>query len=175
MMKLYVVPHDGVPAIPGYGRQGIDVLGPGFTRERFADLAAKHRRKQVRVFLRDHSAMSAIGNAYADEILFDAQIHPKTFVGALTDDQLETLFTSIRTVLQSGIEAVERARQPIQQKVRGHLKVRNRKGEPCPRCGTKIRREGVRGHDVFFCPACQPATRKLFLDWRKIQAAGRRT
>ena len=66
-----------------------------------------------------------------------------------------------------GITEVEKAAQPIQVKVRDHMKVRNRKGEPCARCGTTIRREGVRGYDVFFCPVCQPATRKVFIDWKR--------
>jgi formamidopyrimidine-DNA glycosylase len=50
--------------------------------------------------------------------------------------------------------------------VRDHLKVRNRKGSPCVRCGTTIRREGVRGYDVFFCPTCQASTRRSFIEWK---------
>jgi formamidopyrimidine-DNA glycosylase len=47
--------------------------------------------------------------------------------------------------------------------------VRNRHGAPCPRCGTKIRKAGVHGHDAFFCPACQPETRKTgIVDWREL-------
>jgi hypothetical protein len=60
--------------------------------------------------------------------------------------------------------AAREAAEPIHVKVRGQLRVRNRRGEPCPRCGSTIRREGVRGHDVFFCPRCQPATRRHFFD-----------
>ena len=41
--------------------------------------------------------------------------------------------------------------------MRDHVKVRNRLGEPCPVCGTTIRRVGVLGYDSFFCPRCQPA------------------
>jgi formamidopyrimidine-DNA glycosylase len=64
------------------------------------------------------------------------------------------------------VDEVRRAGQPIHIKVRDHLRVRNRHGEPCPRCGTTIRREGVRGYDVFYCPSCQPPTRRHFIDWR---------
>lgn len=167
MAKAYLVYRGEYTRIPKYLEQGIDVRSPALMRARFLELAARHKRKQVRVFINDHTILSAIGNAYADEILFDAKIHPKTFTGALSPGQLATLHTSIRTVLQWGIQSVEKAARPIHEKVREHMKVRGRKGEPCPKCGTTIRREGVRGHDVFFCPSCQPATRKLFIDWRR--------
>lgn len=56
-----------------------------------------------------------------------------------------------------GIDEVERAGRPLEDTVRDHVRVRNRRGEPCPVCGTTIRRVGVRGYDSFFCPRCQPA------------------
>ena len=166
MAKIYVLRHGAASTIPKYGAQGIDILSPGFTREHFRKIAAAHPRKQVRVVINDHSLLSAIGNAYADEILFEAGIHPKTFMTRLTPGDVDRLYDAIREVIGWGIRKVEEAGQPIHVKVRDHMKVRNRKGEPCPRCGTTIRREGVRGHDVFFCPRCQPASRKSFIDWR---------
>jgi formamidopyrimidine-DNA glycosylase len=116
--------------------------------------------------INDHTVLSAIGNAYADEILFEARIHPKTFSARLSKEETDRLFVAIGSVMTWGTKKVEEAARPIHVKVREHLKVRNRRGEPCPRCGTTIRREGVRGHDTFFCPSCQPASRKLFIDWR---------
>jgi formamidopyrimidine-DNA glycosylase len=166
MAKVYVVPRGEYGAIPKFATQGIPVLSRAFTEERFRTLAAAHRRKQVRVFLNDQTALSAIGNAYADEILFEARVHPKTFVGRLSPADLNRLHAAIGGVLTRGCRAVEAAAQPIHRKIRDHMLVRNRHGEPCPRCGTTIRREGVRGYDVFFCPSCQPPTRTLFLDWR---------
>ena len=165
MAKAYLVPRGDYAEIPRYSTQGVDILGPEFTLERFEHLAKEHSRKQVRVFINDHMVLSAIGNAYADEILFDARIHPKTFVARLSPEEIKTLYGSIRSVMEWGIAAVREARQPIEVKVRDHMKVRNRKGEPCPRCGATIRREGVRGYDVFFCPNCQRASRRHFIDW----------
>jgi len=100
-------------------------------------------------------------------------IHPKTFVTRLGAEDIERLHEAIRGVMKWGAVCVNAAQQPIHVKVRDHMKVRNRRGEPCPRCGTTIRREGVRGHDVFFCPACQPASRKVFIDWTKSQVGKR--
>ncbi len=166
MAKLYLVRKGEYSSIPRYCTQGINILSDTFTPEAFQAIARQHSRKQVRVFINDQTILSALGNAYADEVLFEARIHPKTFVGTLSREELMTLFTAITTVVQWGREQVATSGQPIHVKVREHMKVRNRKGAPCPRCGTTIRREGVRGHDVYFCPRCQPATRKLFLNWR---------
>jgi formamidopyrimidine-DNA glycosylase len=168
MAKVYIVPRGAYRSIPRYENQGIDILSPDFTEDAFRKLAGIHTRKQVRVFLNDHSILSAIGNAYADEILFDAGIHPKTLVAKLPQDDIAKLHASILRVMHWGIAQVEKAQQPIHIKVRDHMKVRNRHRKPCQRCGTTIRREGVRGYDVFFCPSCQPATRRHFIPWNTL-------
>jgi formamidopyrimidine-DNA glycosylase len=174
MTKLYLLHEEQTREIPRYEEQGVDILSPVFTVGFFRAVAARHTRKQVRVMLTDQTILSSIGNAYADEILFDAGIHPKTFVARLAAEELDRLHASIIQVMIGAIAAVEQAARPMYVKVREHLKVRNRHGEPCPRCGTTIRREGVRGYDVFFCPLCQPATRNLFVDWKSLKKDGKR-
>ncbi len=169
MAKIYLVHRGDYAPIPGFARQGVDIRSAEFTADAFAALASQHSRKQVRVFINDHSILSSIGNAYADEILFEARIHPKTIVASLTPEEIGTLHRAIGSVMQYGIDQVAAAAEPIHVKVRAHMKVRNRQGQACPRCGTKIRREGVRGYDVFFCPSCQPARRKVFIDWGKAK------
>ena len=164
MGKVYLTAPGAYGGIPGFLAQGVDVHSDGFTFEVFEGLIAG-RRHQARVFLMDQSALSAIGNAYADEILFASGIHPKTFCHALSPGKRRKLYDSIRSVIAWGIAEVEKANQPIEVKVRGHMKVRNRKDEPCPVCGTRIRRAGVLGYDSFFCPKCQPATRKQAIPW----------
>lgn len=155
MGKVYAARTSDLPSIPGWSSQGVDILSAAFTEERFERLLGG-RREQVRVFIMDQSALSAIGNAYADEILFGAGIHPKTPCDGLSAEERRRLYSSIRSVIAWGIQEVTKADRPTEEKVRDHLQVRNRKGEPCPRCGTTIRRVGVRGYDSFFCPKCQP-------------------
>ncbi len=167
MAKAYLVPCGDHAGVPGFEHQGIDIMSPAFTGEAFREIAKRHTRKQVRVMINDHTILSSIGNAYADEILFEAGIHPKTLVAKLKADEVERLHGAIGSVMRWGIEEVQKAGQPVEVKVREHMKVRNRHGQPCPRCGATIRREGVRGYDVFFCPKCQPATRKQFIDWSR--------
>jgi formamidopyrimidine-DNA glycosylase len=154
MGKVYLSPAGSYSAIPGFLTQGLDVLSAGFTLEAFRALAAG-RRQQVRVFLMDQGALSAIGNAYADEILFAARLHPKTGCHQLGAEEVERLYQAVREVLAWGAAEVEAAGEPLEVKVRGHLKVRNRRGQPCPACGTPIRRAGVLGYDAYYCPRCQ--------------------
>jgi formamidopyrimidine-DNA glycosylase len=167
MGKIYVVETGETAGIPGFDTQGTDVLSADFTLQVFKDKISGSRR-QVRVFLMDQSLLSAVGNAYADEILFASRIHPKTGCHQLGEEEIERLYHSTISVLSWGIEEVENAGRPIDVKVRGHLKVRNRRGEPCPVCGTTIRRTGVLGYDSFFCPKCQPERRSRLVSWNKL-------
>ena len=164
MGKAYLIAKGDWKAIPGMEGGGLDVLGPEFTRERFVS-ALKRRRDQVRLFLMDKKALDSIGNAYADEILFEAGIHPKTFCRTLSHDQAVRLHDAVVKVMREAVDEVARRGEPIEVKVRDFLKVRLR--EVCPKCGGKLRTAGVRGMDAYFCPKCQPATRSGFVDWTK--------
>jgi len=164
MGKAYLIATDDWKAVPGMQTGGIDILSHEFTRERFVSLL-KHRKDQVRVFLLDKKALDSLGNAYADEVLFEAGIHPKTFCRSLDHDQAVKLHDAIVSVMKEAVTEVARRDEPIEVKVRDFLKVRMK--EVCPRCGSKIRTAGVRGMDAYFCPRCQPASRAGFVDWTR--------
>ena len=169
MGKVYLIPRGAWEHVPGLEDVGVDVLDArAFTRRRFREIA-KARRDQVKVFLMDKGALDALGNAYADEVLFEARLHPKTWVRSLSERDLDRLRDAIVAVLGAARETIAARRPPLDEKLRDFLKVRNRHGAPCPRCGAKLRRAGVHGHDAFFCPACQPETRKTgIVDWREL-------
>ena len=170
MGKAYLIPRGRHDLAPGLATMGVEVLSDEFTLERFRALAAR-RRDQIRSFLMDKKTLAAIGNAYADEILFAARVHPKTLVRQLTPDELETLYLAIRSGLSQAIDEVARRGAPIEEKVRDFLAVRGRKGAKCPRCGTTLRRAVHLSADSVFCPECQPARRPQFVDWRKVPKA----
>jgi formamidopyrimidine-DNA glycosylase len=164
MGKAYLIATDDWRAIPGMQTGGIDILSPEFSRERFCSLL-KHRRDQVRAFLLDKKALDSLGNAYADEVLFEAGIHPKTFCRRLSHEEGVRLHDAIVKVMREAAEEVARRAEPIEVKVRDFLKVRLK--DTCPRCGSKIRTAGVKGMDAYFCPRCQPATRSGLVDWTR--------
>lgn len=168
MGKVYLVPREQLKEIPGFAKIGVDVLGKAFTLERLTQITKKDRR-QVKVFLMDKTKLDSMGNAYADEVLFAAGIHPKVRVTELSLDQIANLHGAIVSVLKSSRTLIRRRKPPLDQKLRDHVKVRNRRGKPCPSCGTAIRAAGVHGHDAFFCPKCQPDTKgRGFVDWSRI-------
>lgn len=168
MGKVYVLPKDDLASVPGAAKIGVDVLDPkAFTLAAFTALA-KARRDQAKVFLMDKSALDAMGNAYADEVLFEAGLHPKAMVRSLSAEQIAKLHAAIASVLDDARATIAERKPALDEKLRDFLKVRGRPGEPCVRCGTKLRRAGVHGHDAIFCPTCQPDARKSALvDWRK--------
>jgi formamidopyrimidine-DNA glycosylase len=166
MGKAYLIATDDWKAIPGMQTGGIDILSPEFSRERFVSLL-KHRRDQVRVFLLDKKALDSLGNAYADEVLFEAGIHPKTFCRSLSHEDGVKLHDAIVKVMREAVAEVESRAEPIDVKVRDFLKVRRK--DTCPRCSGKLRTAGVKGMDSWFCPRCQPARRPGFVDWTRIE------
>jgi len=167
MGKIYVAKAQHLAEIPGFRDLGVDLLSPDFTLDRFRTLACK-RREQVRQFLLDKTALASIGNAYADEILFAAKLHPKTFCHQLHPEDVDRLFAAVRDTLAWAMDEIEARDQPIENKVRDFLKVRGRAGQPCATCTTIIRKVRVGRDDACFCPTCQPTTRKLFVDFSKL-------
>lgn len=171
MGKVYVIPRGEHGLVPGLVDVGVDALDrAAFTLDRFRALA-RARRDQAKVFLMDKSAIDALGNAYADEALFEARIHPKTWVKSLSDEELARLHRAIPDVLRRAAAEIAARKPPIDEKLRDFLNVRGRHRQPCPRCGTPIRTAGVHGHDAYFCPTCQPETRKsAIVSWDRLGA-----
>ncbi len=164
MGKVYLLPRAAREAIPALPTTGAYILGEGFTLALFTALLRK-RRDQVRVFLMDKNAIDSLGNAYADEVLFAARIHPKTTCRQLADDDVARLHRALVGVMKAAVVEVAKRGAPPEEKIRDFLQIRLR--TECPRCGHKVRKAGVYGHDSYFCPHCQPPKKPGLLDWRK--------
>ena len=135
---------------------GPDALDPAF------DLAALERaidgrRRDVKSLLMDQSVIAGIGNIYADEILFQARLHPKLPVQELDKDQRKRLFRAIKEVLQTAIDCGAGAEQCLERLPSGYLLPARAKGGRCPRCGGEIQSFKHQGRTTYFCPRCQPA------------------
>jgi formamidopyrimidine-DNA glycosylase len=152
MGKVYL----GVEA-PGLADIGPDAGTFIWSEAEFAT-RAKAKRSEVRNLLQDQSFLSGIGNAYADEILWDARLHPKRRAGSLSADEMARFYGSLRSVVANGLTHVERDMPPeLGKKPRDHMRVRGRAGKPCPRCGATLMRRRKGLDDVDLCPKCQPA------------------
>jgi formamidopyrimidine-DNA glycosylase len=104
-----------------------------------------------------------VGNIYADELLFAARIHPRAVASRISRTRAEKIYESLGAVLQA---AIEHRGSSISDYVDGSGEkgsfqtlhnVYGREGEPCPRCGTAIRRIVLGQRGTHYCPHCQRA------------------
>lgn len=142
--------------IPGYAEQGVEAGSLAWSADEFAK-RAKATRRELRNLLMDDEFIAGIGNAYADEILWAAKLHPKRRVASLDEGEMDRLRGALHATLERAAEIVEQELPPqLGTKVRGHMNVRGRAGEPCPRCGAKIVRTRHGRAEMYVCPRCQP-------------------
>jgi len=135
---------------------GPDALDPAFDLVTFAR-AIEGRRRDVKSVLMDQTLIAGIGNIYADEILLQARLHPKTPVTSLDERQRAELFRQIKRVLQTAIECGAGAEQFLERLPDDYLLPHREKGGKCPRCGGPIATLTAAGRTSYYCPRCQPA------------------
>ncbi len=153
MGKIYLLEADArTSSVPGYADLGPDA-------DELSGFAARARSRggEVRNLLMDQRVIAGIGNAYADEILHEARLHPKRAVRSLSAAELGALEDAISNVIARGVDEVEAGMPPeLGTKVRGHMRVRGREGSPCPRCGSPIKRTRKGDDETYLCTVCQP-------------------
>jgi formamidopyrimidine-DNA glycosylase len=141
-------------------RVGPEPLGPAFTAEVLGDRLA-NRRAPVKAAILDQRRLAGVGNIYADEALWRAQIHPLREAGSLDEAELEALRDAIQVVLELGIERQGSTLRDYalpdgaQGEMQEEFMVYGRLGEPCERCGTPIERIVIGGRGTWYCPGCQ--------------------
>jgi formamidopyrimidine-DNA glycosylase len=160
-----------------FGRMTLDLssvqsLGPepsNLSPEIFA-ASLKNSRQPIKVKLLDQALIAGVGNIYASEALFRAQISPKRSAKKLTSAQAKKLLQAIRDVLA---EAVKFGSTVPLKKTSGksgalfyfdeggdgfyeeRLRIYDRAGKPCSNCGNKIIRITQAARSTYFCPHCQ--------------------
>jgi formamidopyrimidine-DNA glycosylase len=135
---------------------GVEPLSAGLTASGLGEML-RTERTQVKRFLTLQRYIAGIGNAYSDEILWEARLSPMTLTAALTADEVVRLHGAIRTVLDAAVDSHRREfagalpmREPLHL-----LRVHRHGGEPCPRCGTPIAVIYYGERETYYCPACQ--------------------
>jgi len=114
-------------------------------------------RGEIKGILTRGDFVAGIGNAYADEILWAARIHPYRKKTQLTPNQVEQLYNAMQSTLRHAIDQVRAEMgESIHLKPRDFLAVHMKTGEPCPRCGTPISLVGANQRITNFCRTCQP-------------------
>jgi formamidopyrimidine-DNA glycosylase len=115
--------------------------------------------------LTDPRLFSGIGNAYSDEILWQAQLSPVKLTQKMTDDEVERLWKATHTSLREWIERLRaETGDAFPEKVtafRKGMAVHGRYKEPCPRCGQKVHRIRYASNETNYCPTCQTGGKLL--------------
>ena len=159
-LALYVVrdPHD----VPGIASLGPDPLDESFTIDVLEGILQQAGRAQVKGVLRHQGTIAGIGNAYSDELLHAAKMSPFKPASSIVDEDLQTLYDAIRTVLG---EAVERSRglaaADLKSEKKSNLAVHGRTGLPCPVCGDTVREVSFADSSLQYCPTCQTGGKPL--------------
>jgi len=141
--------HDADEARRVMGSLGPDALMVG--RRAFLDLLAR-RRGGIKAALLDQTLVAGVGNLIADEVLWQARLHPQRRIESLTDDERRALFRSMHAVLKESVERFDYV--PRKRSWLSH--VRGVPGARCPRCGTPLARTTAAGRTTYLCPSCQP-------------------
>ena len=141
---------------------GIEVLESDASQFAAVLLSANHTLKRA---LTDPRLFSGIGNAYSDEILFEARLSPLAQTQKLPAPEIKRLFEATRTTLTRWIdrlraEAAGRFPESVTA-FREGMAVHGRYKQSCPRCGTKIQRIRYASNETNYCPTCQTGGKLL--------------
>ena len=124
------------------------------------------RESGIKRILLDQTAVSGVGNIYADEALWRAKLHGDRLGTRLRRGQVEAVLGGVRAVMGAALLEGGTSFDALYVNVNGQsgyfdrsLQVYGREGEPCARCGTPIRRVSFMNRSSYFCPSCQPRPR----------------
>jgi formamidopyrimidine-DNA glycosylase len=145
---------DDADAFIAERKLGPDALSRELDAKTFA-ARLKDRRGGLKAALMDQSVVAGIGNLYADEILFQAKLHPLTPVQKLSAADLKRIHRIMRNVLQTGIKSGAGTEGLYKRLPKSYLIPLRKVGGDCPRCGGKVKMITAAGRSTYFCPACQ--------------------
>ena len=144
-----------------------DPMDPAFSLDD-AVAAIRRRRTELKRALLDQTAVSGIGNIYADEALWRVKLHGARPTEKLTRAQGRAVLTAAADVMDEALAQGGTSFDALYVNVNGasgyfdrSLAAYGQADRPCPRCGTPIRREPFMNRSSFSCPRCQPRPRRV--------------
>jgi formamidopyrimidine-DNA glycosylase len=152
----------GEEALHGLDPGGLEVLDADLDQFAAVLRAENHTLKRA---LTDPRSFSGIGNAYSDEILFEARLSPAAMTQKLSDEEVVRLFAAIRTTLEDWVTRLRAmAAGSFPEKVTAFqpgMAVHGRYRKPCPRCGAAVQRIRYAANEANYCARCQTGGRLL--------------
>ena len=160
MSRIYLLPLEELESIPNWTAGGPDLLDPALTEEVWLQRIGKYRGR-IKNILTKADFVQGIGNAYSDEILWEARINPFTARKDLDEEDLRRLFASAREVMAWATplarERMVKGDSLDYRERRDFFRVHRLGGEArCPRDGAKITDIDASRKVTSFCRTCQP-------------------
>ena len=120
------------------------------------------RNIKIKTALLNQEIMSGVGNIYADETLWRAKVHPEALTSELSPKKIATIIDYATEVMSEAIKQGGTSFDDLYINVNGEsgffeqsLAAYGQEDEPCPRCGTPIKRITFGARSSHFCPRCQ--------------------
>jgi formamidopyrimidine-DNA glycosylase len=157
MGKVYLLPAGVERPVPGRepGELGPDALDPALTLDAWRERIRRHPG-ELKNLLRNQAFVAGIGNAYADEVLFEARLQPFRKRSSLAPDEVDELHAAMRRTLERSIVLLRKRVPPtFEKQVRDHLSVHGKGDGPCPRCGGRLTQVSAGGFPTGYCRSCQ--------------------
>ncbi|RPI01376.1 MAG: bifunctional DNA-formamidopyrimidine glycosylase/DNA-(apurinic or apyrimidinic site) lyase [Calditrichaeota bacterium] len=155
-----VIPPHQLARYAGFEKLGIEPLSPDFSAAAITKSVGKSK-KPIKLWIMDAQNVVGVGNIYANEVLFDARIHPLRPAFTLSETETSQLVMSIKHVLKT---AVNRGGTTLNdfRDAEGEpgffqmdLQVYQKTGQLCGVCGAEIQKSLLSGRSTFYCPNCQ--------------------
>jgi formamidopyrimidine-DNA glycosylase len=146
--KYYLIAREKPSPLSSYFDQG-------YFKSLFDRSAA---RLSLKAFLATEQRIPGLGNGVLQDILFNAKMHPKKRAGTLSGTEREVLFGSIKNTLSEMLAKRGRDTENDLLGKPGGYKTKlskNTVGQPCPVCGTLIKKEAYLGGSIYYCAGCQ--------------------
>ncbi len=156
--RIHVVDEGDHTRIPTLAALGPEPFDDEFNGRRLAEFVKKSNR-HLKTLLLGQRAVAGVGNIYADEALWLAEINPAT--RRLSRERADRLVETVRAALQSGLDHGGTTLRDYVDSVgdeggnQHELHCYGRGGEPCERCGTVLRRRELDARTTTWCPSCQ--------------------
>ncbi|HEX9608024.1 MAG TPA: bifunctional DNA-formamidopyrimidine glycosylase/DNA-(apurinic or apyrimidinic site) lyase [Gemmatimonadaceae bacterium] len=138
----------GTSSLPRLGREASD---PSLDAD-YLQAALKRKKIAIKPALMDQSVVAGLGNIYAAEALWEAELNPGKSASKVSRAKLERLVDAIRLVLSPEKRLPGRY---TDKREAGRFAVYDREGKICRRCGGTIKRIVQAGRSTYFCPSCQ--------------------
>jgi formamidopyrimidine-DNA glycosylase len=147
--------HLGKEAPPWWQRLPPEVASAEFALTRLQDVLRRRGRSPIKALLLMQEFFPGVGNWMADEILWQAQLYPRTAAGKLKDDEVRRLWRVARTVCRTALKTIGVDwNDPPEGWL---LHERFKSAGICPRHGIPLTRATVGGRTTAWCTRCQPA------------------